>query len=400
MAFEIEEESYPPASILIVDDTPANLTAMVAVLEPLGHRVVLARSGEEALRKVMDEEFAVILVDVQMPGLDGYETVALLREHPRVRDTPIVFVTAFTQDLVDVQKGYEVGAIDYITKPFMPELLRAKVKSLVMFYRRGLELKRRARIIAQKDIEAARAHAEAARAESASRLKDKYIAILGHDLRNPLGAVSSTAQLLLRYDDLTDKHRKAVSRVLRASERMASMIRDVLDFTRGQLGGGIPITPTDGDLAEICNRVVDEIKASHPQREIAFSTRGDLRGQWDRGRLEQVVSNLMGNAVHHGNGRIAVEAVGENDAIVLRVHNLGPPIPPDDLPTLFEPFRRSENGRSSAGGLGLGLYIVKEIIRAHGGTVQVTSSEPEGTTFVCHWRRPPVVATADQRQAG
>jgi two-component system, sensor histidine kinase and response regulator len=394
MVTDTEEASYPPASILIVDDNAANLVALMAVLEALGHRVVKARSGEEALRRVMDEEFAAILVDVQMPGMDGFQTVSLLREHPRARQVPMVFLSAHHHDLVTALKGYAVGAIDYIVKPFEPDLLRAKVQSMVSLYRRGEELKRRAEIIAQKELEAAKAQAEAQRAEEASRLKDKYIGILGHDLRNPLSAIANSAQLLLRADDLHEKHKKSAARVLRAATRMSDMISDVLDFTRGHLGGGIPVEPTEGNLAEICHRVVDETKAINPQREIIFNATGDLSGRWDRPRLEQVISNLLGNAVRHGEGKIEVDAVGEDAEIALKVRNHGRPIPADQIPTIFEPFRRVSNGPE---GLGLGLYIVKEIVRAHGGTIEVRSSADEGTTFACLWRRK---ATAVRSQLG
>jgi two-component system sensor histidine kinase/response regulator len=390
MVAETDEDTYPPASILIVDDTPANLTVLTAVLEGLGHRIVKASSGEEALRRVMDEEFAVILIDVQMPGLDGFQTVALLREHPRARNTPTVFLSAYHQDVVAAQKGYAVGAVDYIVKPFDPDLLRAKVAALVSLYRRGAELKRRADIIHLKEMEAARAQVEAARAEEANRLKDKYIGILGHDLRNPLSAIANSAHLLLRAGDLPERHRKSATRILRAADRMGNMIRDVLDFTRGHLGGGIPVEPTAGSLADICSRVVDETKAVHPEREINFASRGDVSGSWDTSRLEQVVSNLVGNAVRHGQGRINVETVGEAEEIVLRVQNGGPPIPAADLPTIFEPFRRGPETPRASEGLGLGLYIVREIVRAHGGTVQVASSADEGTTFACVWNRPAV----------
>jgi signal transduction histidine kinase len=133
--------------------------------------------------------------------------------------------------------------------------------------------------------------------------------------------------------------------------------------------------------------VVDETKAVHPQREIILATRGDLVGQWDGPRLEQVVSNLVGNAVHHGQGQILVEALGEERQIVLRVHNGGPPIPAEELPTIFEAFCQGPSNRHRTEGLGLGLYIVKEIVRAHGGTVEVESTADEGTTFVCVWHR-------------
>jgi two-component system sensor histidine kinase/response regulator len=394
MLEDLDEKNYPPASILVVDDTPANLVALVAVLAKLGHRVVQATSGEAALRCAQQEEFAVVLLDVQMPIMDGFATLRRLQQLPFGRRVPVVFMTAIHQDLPDAQRGYAAGAIDYITKPFDPDLLRAKVNSLVSLYRRGAELKRRAEIIAVKEAETSRAVAEANRAAETSRLKDRFIGILGHDLRNPLTAISNSAHLLLRDPNLPEKNLNAAARILRASDRMAHMIGDVLDFTRGQLGGGIPVERADADLAEICHRVVDEIKAVHPQREIVLSTRGDLFGQWDGARLEQVVSNLVGNAVHHGQGSILVEAVGEERQVVLRVRNGGPPIPAEELPSIFEAFIRGPNDRRRAEGLGLGLYIVKEIVRAHGGIVEVVSNETEGTTFACVWGRPASAARA------
>jgi two-component system sensor histidine kinase/response regulator len=393
MLEDLDEQTYPPASILVVDDNPANLVALVAVLDRLGHRVVQTSSGSAACQRVAEEEFAVILLDVQMPIMDGFQTLRRLSELPNGRNVPVIFMTALHHDMLAAQRGYAAGAIDYIIKPFEPDLLRAKVNSLVLLYRRGAELKRRAEIIAVKEIEAARAHAEAGRAEEASRLKDRFIGILGHDLRNPLTAITNSAHLLMRSPELSERHQTSAARILRSSQRMAQMIRDLLDFTRGHLGGGIPVEPAEANLAEICNRVVDETKAVHPQREITVAIRGDLNGHWDASRLEQVVSNLLVNAVHHGQDRIVVEAVGEQDHVVLRVSNGGPPIPADQLPTIFEAFKNPGERRHTQG-LGLGLYIVKEIVRAHGGTVEVTSNENQGTTFACIWQRPAVRCTA------
>jgi two-component system sensor histidine kinase/response regulator len=393
MLKDVDEQTYPPASILVVDDNPNNLVALVAVLDRLGHRVVQASSGSLALQRVAEEEFAVVLLDVQMPIMDGFQTLQRLTQLPNGRNTPVIFMTALHHDMLAAQRGYAAGAIDYIIKPFEPDLLRAKVNSLVLLYRRGAELKKRAEIIAVKEIEAARAHAEATRAEEASRLKDCFMGILGHDLRNPLTAITNSAHLLLRATDLPDRHQASAARILRSSERMAQMIRDLLDFTRGQLGGGIPVEPSEANLAEICQRVVDETKAVHPQREILVTTRGDLGGRWDASRLEQVVSNLVVNAVHHGQDRIEVEAVGEPVRVVLRVRNGGPPIPPDELPTIFDAFK-GPRGRKTSQGLGLGLYIVKEIVRAHGGTVEVSSNAQDGTAFTCIWERPAVARIA------
>jgi len=387
MNWDTADASASSASILAVDDNPNNLTTLHAVLQPLGYTVVQARSGEEALRRAMEQEFAVILVDVQMPGMDGYATVELLREHPRVQNTPIVFLSAHHQDLIDAEKGYAVGALDYITKPYNPDLLRAKVSSLVSHYHRGAELKRQAQVIAQKEVEAGHAKLAAARAEEANRLKDKYIAILGHDLRSPLTAIAGTARLMLRASDLPESHQKSAARIVRASDRMTRMIEDVLDFTRGQLGGGIPVDPVPGDLGELCRHAIDELKAARPEQEIAFEIQGELGGRWDRDRMHQLLSNLLRNAADHGVGPIRLDARGTEHQIELEVHNRGTPIPDAVLPGIFEPFKKGAESGKSSGGLGLGLYIAREIVRSHGGTIEVRSSEHAGTTFSCVWRR-------------
>jgi signal transduction histidine kinase len=384
-----EETAFPPASVLVVDDTPASLLAFSAVLEPLGHRVVTARSGLEAIERAESEPFAVMVTDVQMPGLDGLETAARLRRSPRAGDLPIIFVSATHDDPRTIKRAYDLGAIDYLEKPVEPEILCAKVAALVSLYRRGQELKRRAEIIAAKGREAAEALAAHQRAEAASRLKDRYIGILGHDLRTPLTVITMSAQRLIKRPDAPEVVRDAPARILGAADRMTTMINDLIDFTRGQLGGGIPIFPVAGDFGEICRAVVDELKVVHPGRAFVLDLAGDLEGRWDVARVQQAVSNLVGNAVFHGTGPVTVRAAGEPAAVLLAVHNFGAPIPPEEIPTIFEPFRKGER-RSS--GLGLGLYIVREIVRGHGGLIDVQSTADAGTTFRARWPRSPAAA--------
>ncbi len=381
------EDEYPQASILLIDDNRANLAAVTAVLEPLGHRLVQAMSGDAALRCAMAEEFAVILVDVQMPGMDGFETVALLRKHPRVEHTPMLLFSAYHPDVTEVQRGYAAGAIDYIVKPFDPDILRAKVGALASFYRRGAELKRRAAIIAEKELESAAAHAAAQRAEMEAGLRDRFVGILGHDLRNPLGVISITSEAMMGDEQVSQRTRDRAGRMKRSADRISVMIRDLLDFTRGQFDGGIPASPVRCDLGEVAKQAVEELRVVYPERQIALRASGDLEGMWDPGRLEQMVSNLVGNAVEHGIDPIAVSTEGEETGVRLTVHNGGDPIPADSLSTIFEPFHKGPHNVKRSDRLGLGLYIVKEIAAAHGAIIDVRSSKEEGTTFACLFPR-------------
>ena len=219
--------------------------------------------------------------------------------------------------------------------------------------------------------------------------REQFIAILGHDLRNPLTAIMGGAEVL-RLGALPEQQAGVVIRIARSARRMETIIRDVMDFARGRLGGGIPVTPTPCDLGRICAEVVDELRLAHPNREIHFEGRGELHGAWDEARAGQVMSNLIGNSITHGTDPIRVSVQADGEDIVTIVHNPGTPIPSEALPTLFEPFVQGENiPDARPHGLGLGLYIVSEIVRAHGGTIAVASTEASGTTFEIRWPRTP-----------
>ncbi len=208
--------------------------------------------------------------------------------------------------------------------------------------------------------------------------RDLFIAILGHDLRNPVSAITMSASLLMD-EEVPANRKKLAARVTRSARRIDSMIRDILDFARGRLGRGIPIQRQACDLGKVCVDAVSELKQAHPERTITLETVGDLTGEWDRDRLEQVLSNLIGNAIEQGPEPIAVRLVAEGDEVLLAVHNRGQVIPAKQVTTIFEPFHR-RLGESSKG-LGLGLYIVTQVVRAHGGSISVSSSEHDGTTF-------------------
>jgi len=219
------------------------------------------------------------------------------------------------------------------------------------------------------------------------QLRDRFIGILGHDLRTPLAAISSAAHMLSTTGALPGGERKKVEIIARATQRMSRMVTDVLDFARGHLGGGIPTTLVACDLGEICRAVVDEVRTAHPQRLIQLRATGDLTGTFDRDRLFQSFGNLLSNAIQHGQDPIAVESSEASDrrSLVTRITNRGPAIPPPVLAKIFDPFMAASDKRD---GLGLGLYIVAEIARAHGATCDVASS-PQETAFTIRWPRSP-----------
>ena len=352
---EIEERGFPPAKILLVDDFPANLLAMRALLDPLGHEIVEALSGAKAIALAEKQEFAVVLLDVMMPGMDGFDVLERLHLIPLARHTPVILQTAHDLDHQAVERAYALGAVDYVRKPTPPSLLRGKVGALASLYRRGEELRRRAAVLAAKD---------------------RQLAVLAHDLRNPLTVVTTAGALLVRGTD-DPRMKRLAERVSRATQRMDEMVRDLLDYAR--VGAGtIPIAPAPVDMRELCQELVEDFELAVPASTIEVTNAGDTRGEWDRTRILQALANLIGNAAKYGGGRAAIHVQRTGKEIEVAVHNGGPPIPREVLPKIFEPFER---GRQDGTGLGLGLYIVRQIAHAHRGEIAVVSSSETGTTF-------------------
>jgi signal transduction histidine kinase len=216
--------------------------------------------------------------------------------------------------------------------------------------------------------------------------RDQFLAVLGHDLRNPLGAIEMSAQFLSRSEELDEKYARAARRILNAAERMKGMVSDLLDLTSTRLGRGISVNKGSTDLAAVCRRAIEELQAFHPDRELSFDCDGDLKGEWDEDRMTQVISNLVGNALQHGDRGtpVMVRATAQDHTVSLTVHNFGPRIPDASLKIIFDPMVRSSTRDADAGpsrSLGLGLFIVRQIVSAHGGTVAVDSTEELGTTF-------------------
>lgn len=217
--------------------------------------------------------------------------------------------------------------------------------------------------------------------------RELFLAILGHDLRNPLGAVTMSAEVLLQDEHLGADSTMAAVRVMNSCRRMGNMIEDLIDFTRTRLGTRLPTQLAVTELRPVIEQTLEELKAFHPRRDIRYDCQDGVKGTWDAARLAQMLSNLVGNAIQHGelDRPVSVKAWAEGEDVVLTVHNEGPPIAADMVARIFEPLMRGvvqeAELRSRRGGLGLGLHISREIARAHGGTIEVASSLESGTTF-------------------
>jgi len=510
----------PGTPLLLVDDRRADLTALETLFEGRGYELTCVTSGDEATDKLERREFAVILLDLQMPTTDGFETARKMTDRAAQlgRRAPIIFGTAIDLGRTRILDAYSAGVVDFMQKPFEPEILRAKVAIFADLYRsrdfasestRDLESERRGAkeeahrfrllvesvkdyaifildpkghvvtwnpgaerikgyraseiigkhfsvfyppdvaksgkcdeelVIAERDgrfeeegwrlrkdgsllwanvtITALRepggaligfakvtrdltdrvrnegtlrqlaaekaAHAEKVRIQE---FQERFVAILGHDLRNPLSAIDMSARVLReRAASLNDEATARIADRMRSSTtRMSRMIAQILDLTRNRLGGGLEIKRAHMTLCATITAIVDELRAAHPARRIDMHCPETAGGCWDADRLEQVFSNLVSNAIHYGDPErpVTIDVQEDGQAVIAGVHNYGAQIPEALRTELFNPFKRgkSDSKTSETGGLGLGLYISRELVRAHGGDIDVQSTATGGTTF-------------------
>jgi two-component system, sensor histidine kinase and response regulator len=349
--------------VLAVDDIEENLVALAALLDRPALEMIRARSGTEALEALLAHDIALALLDVQMPGMDGFELAELMRGSERTKHVPIIFLTAGAPDRTRVFQGYDAGAVDFLFKPIDPHLLTAKVDVFVELHRQKRQLA-----------------SQLEQLQQAQRMSDLFIGVLGHDLRNPLSSIVNGAALLeLKADDPDDTRKKARV-ILNASRRMERLIQQLLDFALARVKGAIPIEPVDVDLAKSARQVLGELAASGSVP-VELEVHGETRGVWDADRMMQVISNLVGNGVEHGEADTPVHVTIDGaspDQVTLSVENQGT-IPRDTLAVLFSPFK--PRGRTSRG-LGLGLYIVDQVVLAHGGRVTVDEPAPGKTRFL------------------
>ena len=363
------EDKIVPA-VLLVDDRPENLLALEGVLKPLGARLVKARSGEEALLRLLRETFAVILLDVQMPRLDGLQTAELIKQREQTRHIPIIFITALSRETAYIFKGYEQGAVDYLLKPVDPDILRAKVRVFCDLYVRGEAIRQRA---------------------FETEAKDVFLADVVHELKTPLAAAKAQAQLALHQlgdDRKQPGTAQALTLISRQIDRLTRLVGDLLDMSRLE-SGELDLRPTEFDLSALLEDVRTRMQPLGDRHQLRLRTPPSLPIVADKDRIEQVVSNLIGNAIRYspdgGEIEISAEPNGKTVLLAIKDHGLG--IPKERQGLIFERFGRAHGG--SFGGLGLGLAISKGIVERHGGELWVESSGKAGEGSVFHLRLPP-----------
>jgi PAS domain S-box-containing protein len=522
-------ESSPTsgAGILLVDDHPANLVALEAILAPLGHELVTAASGEEALRQLLRRDFALILLDVQMAGMDGFQTAGLIKQRPRSRYVPIIFITAVGRDAAHVFRGYSEGAVDYLVKPFDPDVLRSKAQVFVDLYLKGEQLKAQERLLREHERAALeRAGEERYRglldglpqsiwaadvdghftfwnraaldyhgrssgpvsdeslwgalhaddragirdafreglaskvaferqvrlrrasdgryrwhlcrvipelgsdgavsgwiatatdiddqkkAEQTLReaisLREDFLSVASHELRTPLTSLRLELENLSRFVRRTGGETAPgvagrVERIDTQAARLNHLIDELLDVSR-LAAGRLELQIEEVDLADVVREVRARLADEAQRRGCAISVRppdGKVTGAWDASRLDQVITNLLSNAIKYGAGKpIEITLDMAEDRVRLAIHDHGLGIPVEDQDRIFRRFERAASSRNYAG-IGLGLWIVKQIVDALGGAITVDSRPELGSTFTVELprQRPPASASLGAARA-
>ncbi|MDR0184361.1 response regulator [Lysobacter arvi] len=407
-----------PVKILLVDDQPGRLLTYRTILEPLGEELVDARSGMEALKLLMEDEYAVILLDVNMPVMDGFETATLIHQHPRFENTPIIFVTAVNLSDLDRLRGYKLGAVDYVMVPVIPEIMRTKVSVLAELYRKRRELQvlnaslaaahRELQAEKAQELERLNASLRAANAElelrnrellaenkertraerrlrEADQRKDEFLATLAHELRNPLAPLQNA--LAVRRLRAPDDHDPLLAMMERQLSLLVRMIEDLLDIariTRGKLTLRRASTLLQDVIAAAVDTARPLIEEGGHTLHLALPE-SPVPLEADHARLAQVFANLLNNAAKYSDakGRIELGAALEGDEVQVWIRDSGIGLTPEQMETVFEMFHQVDTTvERSRGGLGIGLTLVQRLTEMHGGRVEVHSDGPgRGSTF-------------------
>jgi signal transduction histidine kinase len=366
-------------TILVVDDVPTNLNLLMDLLEARGYRVLVATDGESALEQAEYALPDMILLDVMMPGIDGFETCKRLKASEKTRDIPIIFMTALS-DTVDKVHGFEIGAVDYVTKPLQHEEVIARVRT-------HLELRRQ-----KQEVERLRQQ-EQQHYQRLSQMKDHILRTASHDLNNPLAAITMSVDLLHRYVAPEDRHiHDKLNQIDASVMYMRDLISNLLDLAKLQTGHGIERRETA--VYELLDTNTAQMSVPAAAKGIALRVRRpaeDAILHCDPFQIGQVFQNLISNAIKYTDpgGAVTVGAELQPRQIDFCVADSGIGIPESDIPHLFEEFYRVNTGNHrKEAGTGLGLSIVREIVRQHGGSIRVESQLGAGSTFTFSLPRP------------
>lgn len=361
---------------LLVDDLPENLFALKKLLERLEINIFTAQTGEEALELMLKQDFAVSLIDVQMPGMGGFELAEIMRSTEKTKHIPIIFVTAMGTNPQVEFKGYEAGAVDFLLKPLDEPIVLSKVKVFMDLYAQKQLLEKKIRKL--RDTEES--------LKAALKNRDDFLSICSHELNTPLTALKLQLQILDKKQKSKDFIKEEVQQFIkhtnRSLERIIHLVNDMLDISRIE-SGKLSLDLTTFSMNEFISEICESLNplARQSKNKLTFQANDTIIGKWDRFRLEQVLINLITNACKYAPGAdINIELHKINDQAVISVHDNGPGIPINDQHKVFNRFERVSNANVISG-LGLGLYIAKQIIELHKGTIELISSKDEGTLF-------------------
>lgn len=368
-----------PVNILLVDDQPAKLLTYESILGELGENLIKVSSATEALECLLRQEVAVVLVDVVMPELDGYELAAMIRQHPRFQQTSIIFVSALMLTDLDRLRGYECGAVDYVPVPVVPEILRAKVSVFADLYRKTRALERlNAELERRVADRTAALEATTAALQEADRRKDEFLAILAHELRNPLAPIRTAVQLLRKRDLAETQNMRAREVIERQVQHLVCLIDDLLDvsrITRGMITLQRERVLVDAVVARAVETARPLIDAR--KHELMLDLPEELLSvEGDPTRLVQIIGNILHNAAKFMDpgGRIVLSVTREDSYAAISVRDFGLGIQPEQVAKIFDLFSQvHEKSETPHGGLGIGLALVRRLVEMHGGVVTANS---------------------------
>ncbi|GIZ13152.1 hybrid sensor histidine kinase/response regulator [Pseudomonas sp. NCCP-436] len=381
------------AKLLLVDDLPENLLALRSLIQTPDRTVFEAGNADEALSLLLEHEFALAILDVKMPGMNGFELASLMRGTEKTRNIPIIFVSAASRDMDYAFRGYESGAVDFLHKPLSPFEVRSKVSMFVDLYRHRKALSMQLEVVeaAHREQEALLAELRDTQAElqKAVQMRDVFMSIASHELRTPLNGLILDVQLRRlrleqgRMDAFTpERLQEMIARDERQIRSLGRLIDDMLDISRIRTGR-LSVRPQPADLGTLAGRVVDSLAAQFVSTgtSIQLQVDGPAPVLMDEFRIEQVLVNLLTNAQRYGNGKPVTVRVRVADGLVrVEVQDQGIGIDEVDQRRVFEQFERVP-GSGMAQGLGLGLFISEQIVLAHGGHIELSSRPGEGSCF-------------------
>lgn len=363
--------------LLLVDDREENLIALHALLNS-EYELVECLSGAEALLKVQQHDFTAILLDVQMPVMDGFETAKLIREEKRSESTPIIFITAIHRTEEHEYRGYIAGAVDYLFKPINTDVLKAKLNVFSQLQRQSEQLRKQA--VKEKENQLL---------WKMLQTRDEFLSMAAHELKTPITPLTLQMQSFMKMlsnNTFQDAPKDILMNMLQTSydqvERLGRTVDELLDVSRF-VTGKFALKPERCSLSETADKIIRGFEGQMAEAGIECKTdiESDVVGEWDCFRLEQVLINLMTNAIRYGrNNPIEVRIGKQNDGAVIEVKDYGIGINLDDQARIFKRFERAASPRHY-GGLGLGLYIASEIVHRHAGSIQVESAVNKGSTF-------------------